>query len=188
MKLKLVGLVSLVLIFQSVGQARSQAPIQRQGRKIAKVQVGHWGATGDSVIKYKGQNSPVDRCAKITVSVSKDKLAYQLECGDQIISDDLVLGKSETQSVYQQGEHITINHFGFIDKSPQVSRLDQAKIRVPFVDKIIYVKTNQSGSLSFYLESFRVDEFGRVVQIYRVESFDLQPLKRKVAAKSNRKF
>jgi hypothetical protein len=141
-----------------------------------------WQKGQDTVVQLKGQASEDSaRCQAFQVRLT-DKLAYKIQCIGQELTATLSLESSPNQKVTRKGQHLTITQYGFLIKKPRVSKSEESTLKVPFVQQIIHLKSNAQGQLSFYLESFKEDEFGRIVQDSFLQAHSLQHKKMEISA------
>lgn len=142
-----------------------------------------WTQGKDTVVKLKGQGAEESASCKVFQVQMTDVIRFKIDCAGHERSASIKLKSSADQTVTQNQIHTTITKYGFLTKKPQVSRLKQSTLKVPFVEEIIHIKKNSNGELSFYFESFRVDEFGRIVQDGFIQAHSLTGKKLKVSAK-----
>ena len=144
-----------------------------KGTDGAKSSSTTWEKGKQSFVQIKGQGMDESaNCKLFNVKIEK-KLHMTIDCIGHEMTRELVLETSADQSVTQKSDHITITRYNYLVKKPQVSRLNQSTLKVPFVEEIIHLKKNPDGELSFYYESFKEDEFGRIVQDSFIQAHSL---------------
>ena len=141
----------------------------------------HWQLNSKSAVKIKGVDLGEKACSQFQVRFD-DILSYQINCEGFSTDQNLTLNNSNQHTVTRKKGYTTITKYGYLIKKPQISQLDQTTLRVPFVSQIIHINQNEKNELAFYLESFKVDEFGRIVQDQFIQVHGLAQLERKVSA------
>ncbi len=140
-----------------------------------------WQLNQKSVVKIKGVDLGEKSCSLFQVHFEKD-LSYQISCGEFSVEQNLALSNSKKHTVTRKNGYTTITKYGYLIKKPQISQLDQTTLRVPYVSQIIHINENDKNEMAFYLESFKVDEFGRIVQDQFIQAHGLAQFERKVSA------
>ncbi len=173
----------IVIVFILLGVINLSAQPASESKEVVKMKKQHWKVGNKSSVKIKGLNLGDNGCEKFDIYFS-EKLEFQIECGEFKNSQELSLANSNTHTVTKRNGYTTITKYGYLIKRPQVSQLDQSTLKVPFVSQIIHISKNSNSELAFYLESFKVDEFGRIVQDQFIQAHTLSVLDRKVSAYS----
>ena len=154
----------------------TEAPTQKED----PVQI--WRKGSDTVVQLKGQAfEDSASCKDFQIQLQK-ALSYNIQCIGHEMADTLALTSGPGHTVTQRGDHITITKYNYLMKKPRVSKLRESTLKVPFVEKIIHIKKSEDGSLAFYYESFREDEFGRIVQDGFVQAHSLTNKPMKISA------
>lgn len=142
-------------------------------RKLSQVAEKQWLGTANTVLEIKGVRQSIkDTCKVFHVRLS-EKLNIQIDC--QGLSKNLVVSveKDQRYKVSKSGAYTTLTRYGYFEKKSQVSRLEQTTMKIPYVEEIIQLKTGSRGDLALYFESFRVDEFGRIVQDKHLQAYGM---------------
>lgn len=141
-----------------------------------------WLKSTETVVKLKGQSSEESANCKTFQIEMDEKLKYQIDCIGQELAETLELKNTATQTITHKGDYLTVTRYDYLTKKPQISQLQQSTLRVPFVQQIIHIRTTKQGLMAFYLESFREDEFGRIVQDRFIQAHSLTNKKLKISA------
>ncbi len=140
-----------------------------------------WHKGVKTVVQLKGQASEDSaRCKTFQVKLA-DQLEYKIECVGQEMAETLELKSVTNRTVTQKGEHLTITEYGYLMKKPSVGKGESSTLKVPFVEKIIHIKKLPDGEMAFYFETFKEDEFGRIVQDSFVQAHSLTNKKMKIS-------
>ena len=196
----IILLIATVLTSLILSAAESQAPkvqdqqvqnqkIKKENSEGNKTEGNHhrWQLNPKSVVKIKGVDLAEKSCSRFQVHF-EDNLSYKINCGDFSVDQSLALNNSKKHTVTRKNGYTTITRYGYLIKKPQISQLDQTTLRVPFVAQIIHINQSENKEMAFYLESFKVDEFGRIVQDQFIQAHGLGQFERKVSAHlSNKK-
>lgn len=143
---------------------------------------GAWLKGENTVIEVNGiRVHDPSQCKVFDVSVA-EVLQFKIECGGQEKAEKLNLKSNSRYSISRHGEHMTITKYNYLLKKPQVSMLEQASLKIPFVEEIVHIKRQSDGELAFYIEKFRVDEFGRIVQEFFMQAYGLSKKNMKISA------
>ena len=110
-------------------------------------------------------------------------MSFSIQCSGYERNESISLENAFNQTVTRQGEHITITKYNYLTKKPRISRLQQSTLKVPFVEEIIHIRTTAQGEMSFYFESFREDEFGRIVQDGFIQAHSLTNKKLEISSR-----
>jgi hypothetical protein len=140
-----------------------------------------WQLSQKSVVKVKGVDLGERSCSLFQVHFDEN-LSYQINCGEFSVEQNLALNNSKKHTVTRKNGYTTITKYGYLIKKPQISQLDQTTLRVPYVSQIIHINENDKNEMAFYLESFKVDEFGRIVQDQFIQAHGLAQFERRVSA------
>lgn len=168
----------LALFLTSPSWASSQES-ESQSNQVQEIK--SWVRGSQSVVKLKGQaDSGGLQCSDFEIKMEK-QLTLQIDCGDFSQARILPLENGKSTSVTRNKGFITITSYGYMLKNPQVSATKQTTLKVPYVEEIIHLKISKNGDLAFYLESFKVDEFGRIVQDQFVQAHSLVSKKIKIS-------
>ncbi len=188
--LKKVLVILAISMLASAGYAKRSHRVVAQNQKVEEVKtqeekagaIKTWTQGKETVVKLKGQLAEgTINCQAFSVQVSKT-LDFEIDCAGHSKSASISLENSAGLTVTKKGPHTTITKYNFLMKKPQVSRFQQSVLRVPYVEEIIHIKKSETGELSFYYESFRVDEFGRIVQDGFIQAHSLAQKKIKISA------
>jgi hypothetical protein len=187
-----LAITPLILLFAltPVRGAAETSPLQQQ----VKVQsVAHPRALpqqGDQKSSVKREQSKFSRGIKTVVSINgiqssgdsacrlfdvefSDILNFKILCPGQSLARIIDLKNTKDYMVSKRGSFTTITQYAYLIKKAQVSRLEQSTLKVPYVKEIIHLKKSEQGELAFYFESFKEDEFGRVVQVQQIQAHGL---------------
>ncbi len=178
-----VIIIAIVSLLSAPGIAKSQRRISAE-TKVVKVEVENslWHMGKNTVVQLKGQASEDSaRCKTFQIKWS-DSLQYKIDCVGQEMKASLELQSSAGRTVTLKDEHLTITQYGYLTKKPQISKTKMATLKVPFVEQIIHIKKMEDGQMSFYFESFKEDEFGRIVQDGFIQAHSLTNTKLKISA------
>lgn len=171
----------LVLVTFIAGIVWASSESLKNGDDSGVKTIKSWIRGQHSVVRVKGQsNDSGALCTDFEIKL-EDQLSLQIECGNFSQSRALPLESSSKVSVTRHKGFITITRYGFILKNPQISTTKQTVLKVPFVAEIIHLKISKSGTLAFYQESFKVDEFGRIVQDNYLQAHSLVSKKIKIS-------
>ncbi len=177
MKLVVTWILSLLFV-GSPAFAKSGRRVSNQKATIQTA----WVKGKETVVNLKGQlTGEATNCETFQVQLN-DQLQFKIDCAGHAKSDRIDLSNGSGVTVTQKGGHTTITKYNFMLKKPQVSRLQQSTLKVPYVEEIIHIKKSKDGKMSFYYESFRVDEFGRIVQDGFIQAHSLTEKKMKISA------
>ncbi len=147
-----------------------------------KAEQNTWRKGKNTVVQLKGQASEDSaRCKTFQVRLEQE-LEYHIECIGQQMNAKFNLESSASRTVSQKDGHVTVTQYGYLTKKPRISKDKKSTLKVPFVEQIIHIKRLEDGQLSFYFESFKEDEFGRIVQDGFVQAHSLTNEKMKISA------
>ncbi len=147
-----------------------------------KAEQNTWRKGKNTVVQLKGQASEDSaRCKTFQVRL-EEELEYKIECIGQQMHAKFGLESSASRTVSQKEGHVTVTQYGYLTKKPRISKDKRSTLKVPFVEQIIHIKRLEDGQLSFYFESFKEDEFGRIVQDGFVQAHSLTNEKMKISA------
>lgn len=141
-----------------------------------------WHKGANTVVQLKGQATEDSALCKTFNVKLADRLEFKIECMGKEIADSLDLETNGGKTVTQKGEHLTITQYGYMTKKPRIAKAKSSTLKVPFVERIIHIKKMPEGEMAFYLESFREDEFGRIVQDGFIQAHSLTNEKLKISA------
>lgn len=151
-------------------------------KKAIKVQQGVWKKGAHTVVRVGGNlSSEIDKCRSFEVRMDSE-LRFHIDCQGQSKIETISLTKKDGHTISRKGGQLTITKFNFLYKKPQTSQLEQSSLKIPFVEQIIYIKKQKNGELAFYFESFRLDEFGRIVQDKLIQAHGLSRQQIKVSS------
>jgi len=157
-----------------------------QEKEVAGAVVAHaskkWRKGKQTVIQLKGQASEESASCRVFSVNLNEKLSFKIQCIGQVMDQSIDLTSGTNRTVTQHGGHITITKYNYLTKKPQVSRLKRSTLKVPYVEEIIHLKKGSAGELSFYYESFKEDEFGRIVQDGFIQAHSLAQKKMKISS------
>ena len=171
MRPHLTLLVLAILIFSSPHSfARSQRVYKIPAHKIGK-----WMKTTSSSLSSNGmQIADANTCQKLDVEITKESLQYRLRCGSLYTSGLLPLDASNAQfKVQKRKSSVLVYKMGYYGLKIQTGKTKQRMVRMPFVEEVVRFQVLPDKSLSFYKETFVVDDYGRVVQKSFLQAFGL---------------
>jgi hypothetical protein len=177
---------ALIILATLILASPSMARTARRGTSNTKAEVVKsqlWQKSNETVIHWNHQSmDDSSQCTTFQVQFGK-QLSLNLKCHNEEIQRSYQLESQAHQSVTLKESHATITSYGYLIKKPQISRLKQTQLRVPYVQEIVHVKKNQEGNLAIYIESFKEDEFGRIVQDSLIQAHSLVPRELKVSSR-----
>lgn len=136
--------------------------------------IGLWENTADSVVEVGNQRLHQGECKTLDIQVSQ-QLLIKLDCAGVIRNDVYSLKSTENVMVNKSQGQWTLIRYDYLNKRPQVSRMNQSSLKIPYVAEVIHLRIHANNELAFYSESFRVDEFGRIVQSKLIQAHGLRP-------------
>ncbi len=175
-------IIVIIMLFANSAFAKNQRRVSTESRAATVVKTQQWAMDPGSVIKIKGSALGQEaQCSVFSVKLNKE-LSFKITCPGFEKSVSLLVESQAQYSVSQSAGNTTITKYAYLMKKPQVSQLEQAILKIPYVQEIIHLKRNKNGQLAFYYESFKVDEFGRIVQKDFVQAHSLIQSKVEITA------
>lgn len=167
---------------QSFEPAKSHKQVEVNPSTVVSSGEKSWTQGDNTVVTIKGIRS-TDRsdCRMFDIEFT-DILNFKILCQGQSMARIIDLKDSKNYMISQRGDFTTITQYAYLIKRAQISRLEQSTLKVPYVKEIIHLKKSESGELAFYFESFKEDEFGRIIQVQQIQAHGLSTEKRKVSS------
>ncbi|MEM7647362.1 MAG: hypothetical protein AAF203_10665 [Pseudomonadota bacterium] len=143
-----------------------------------------WERSEKSIVQAKGILGANEKeCRTFNISLA-EQLNFIIDCYGIKKEQSFALSNHGQNTVTKTDSHLTITSYSYMIKKAQTSQLEQDAIKVPFVEQIIHIKRQANGELAFYLEHFKVDVFGRVVQDGFIQAYGLT--KKEIKISSNK--
>lgn len=128
------------------------------------IQSGFWKKGANTIIQGQNPNGTLNQeCLVFDVRVDTS-LKIRIECKDNTKIENISLSNQGTYTISKSRNQITVTKFNYLPRKLRTSNLEVSSIRVPYVEEIIQIKKQGNGGIAFYMENFKVDEFGRIVQ------------------------
>jgi len=177
---KVVVLILAVGMIAIPSQAKSKRRVSASDKKVVKLEI--WAKGADTVVQIKGSLSEEASTCKAFDVKMNDQLSFNIDCNGKEKTQTLQLESDSSYTVTRRKGHTTVTKYNYLIKKPQISRFKQSTLKVPYVEEIIVLRKGEKGELAFYYESFKVDEFGRIVQDNHIQAHSLTSKKMKISA------
>ena len=173
-------LIIAISLMTLPSQARKVRKVSAHQKKTSVQQL--WVKGAETVVRLKTAPVSGESVCKSFDVLLGEELTYKIECDGQSLSQTLDLHLNSGYTVTRNQSHTTITKYNYLIKKPQVSRFEQSTIKIPYVEEIIHLKRGSEGQMSFYYESFKVDEFGRIVQDNYIQAHSLSSKRMKISS------
>ena len=145
-------------------------------------QKGSWHIGKNTMVSMRDLGTQDASACKAFDVVIDDSIRFNIECAGESKIDKLSLHRNKRHTVTRHHNQLTVTKYNYLLKKPQTSRMSQASLKIPYVEEIIHIKYQASGELAFYLEKFKVDEFGRIVQDSFIQVYGLSAKNLKISS------
>ncbi len=170
----LVLIASLLFLPTSYVQAKKPASQNSNSLRL-------WERGDQSVIDLGVSSNSKGQCKVFEIKMDTH-LHLNIDCDGITRSEKIQLSSGDQYTVSQAREQWTLIKYNYLHKKPQTSRMTQSRIKIPYVEEVIHIKRLGASELAFYLEGFKVDEFGRIVQNKYIQAHGLKARELKVSA------
>ncbi len=178
----MIRMTNLVLFFSFILStnlvlARKNAAFGKENITLAKI----WERGEQSVVELNLSSTHKAQCKHFEIKIDSH-LHLNIDCDGVSRSEKISLTAGAQYTVSQTKEQWTLIKYNYLHKKPQTSRLTQTLIKIPYVEEVIHIKKQGQDELAFYLEAFKVDEFGRIVQNKYIQAHGLKTKELKVSS------
>lgn len=154
----------LLILLMATSSFAKAAHNQARSMTSESIPSGIWRLSPHSVIQTKNfMGINLQDCVAFEIRL-EGNLKIKIECKGSSKIENLLLTSQGNLTVTRSRNQITITRFEYLHRKIRTSNLELASVRVPYVEEIVQIKKQANGDLALYLETFKVDEFGRIVQ------------------------